>query len=511
VVVPPAAVPVVPPVPAVDVVSPPVPAVDVASPPVPPVEPLVVPAVPLPPDPPLAWLCESHAEQRESSTAASELRCSQRRVFKVDLSGTPRSASVREFRNAIVKRLASIEKLYTDPRSVRERRLESNFDFFARLGVLVLASACGNGAVDHDGAGASAALAGSGGVGGAPTAGAGGNAGVSCVIPAEGATPAANLVDTGCVDPTDPRMPAASAVTYEVNSPLWSDSADKARAFILPAAKKIHVRDCAATPSECPAGDADDGRWDFPIGTVMVKSFSFDDKLVETRLLMHTSTTNDSPAGDWVGYTYEWDEAQTGATLVPSDRAEVMFDTGTRVVPWHYPSRSDCLDCHTLGSGSTLGTETAQMNRVVGGVNQLDRFSALGLFETPPSTQAPLPLPADETAPLEDRARSYLHANCAFCHRPDGLYNRFDLRFDVALKDTKVCGVDGINGAIGTSSSVTLLEPGAAVDSLIWQSMDQADPDDGRMPQIGSYAIDDAAQTLVSQWIDTLPSTACTE
>jgi hypothetical protein len=188
-----------------------------------------------------------------------------------------------------------------------------------------------------------------------------------------------------------------------------------------------------------------------------------------------------------------------------------MFDTGARVVPWHYPSRSDCLDCHTLQSGSTLGPETAQMNRTVGGKNQLDTFSALGLFETAPVAIAPLATPSDETATVEHRARSYLHANCAFCHRPDGLYNRFDLRYDVLLKDTRACNVDGIQGPIGTSTSTNLLEPGVAADSLIWQSMDQSDPDNGRMPQIGSYAIDDAAQMLVSQWINQLPATACTE
>lgn len=52
------------------------------------------------------------------------------------------------------------------------------------------------------------------------------------------------------------------------------------------------------------------GRWDFPIGTVMIKIFMFDGKLVETRLLMHTRNMNDSPNGDWVGYGYQWNEAQ---------------------------------------------------------------------------------------------------------------------------------------------------------------------------------------------------------
>ena len=55
---------------------------------------------------------------------------------------------------------------------------------------------------------------------------------------------------------------------------------------------------------------ADDGKWVLPVGTVMVKSFLFDSKLLETRLLMRFDATT------WVGYTYKWDEAQTDATLV---------------------------------------------------------------------------------------------------------------------------------------------------------------------------------------------------
>jgi uncharacterized repeat protein (TIGR03806 family) len=365
------------------------------------------------------------------------------------------------------------------------------------------------------GASGSATLPGGGGAGGSSagsaSAGSAGSTLKGCVIPPEGSEPAAKLVDTGCVDPSDPRKPAPGAVSYELNSPLWSDSADKQRAFILPQGKKIHVRNCTTTPADCPQGNADDGRWDFPIGTVMIKIFLFDGKLVETRLLMHTSRTNDSPSGDWIGYGYQWNAAQTEATLVPSERVEVMFDTGTRVVPWHYPSRSDCLDCHTQQSGSSLGPETAQMNRLVGGMNQIDEFDALGLFESAPVMKTALPAPSDEAASLEQRARSYLHANCAFCHRPDGLYKRFDLRYDVALKDSKACNVDGIKGTVGNSSSINLLKPGAAAESLMWQRMNQVDPDEGRMPQIGTYAIDDAAQALVGQWIDQLPSTACTQ
>ncbi len=190
-----------------------------------------------------------------------------------------------------------------------------------------------------------------------------------------------------------------------------------------------------------------------PVGTVMVKSFLFDGKLVETRLFVHFD------AADWVGYSYQWNEAQTEATIVADERVEIAFNTGQRTVTWHLPSRMDCTTCHTTTGGSTLGPETAQMNRVVGG-HESDRSPRrrLGLFETAPPTpyKAALADPHDERqGTIEERARSYLHANCAFCHRPDDPnFASIDLRRDVAFKDTKTCGVAPERGNQGVPTSL---------------------------------------------------------
>lgn len=297
------------------------------------------------------------------------------------------------------------------------------------------------------------------------------------------------------------------AVPYEVNSPLWSDSADKTRAFVLPAGKKIRVKDCALAPADC-NGSADDGKWGFPTGTVMIKNFIFDGKFVETRLFIRANDTT------WIGYGYEWNEAQTDATVVGFDRVSVMFDTGQRTVAWHYPSRMDCMTCHNEAAGSTLGPETAQMNRIVGGTNQIDRFQSLGLFEVAPAKPYKpalvTPYPGQLGAPppsatLEQKARSYLHANCGFCHRPGGALATFDLRYDVPLKDTMTCDVAVTKSATGIDPLVTkLLSPGDLGRSAISIRMSQADPDLGRMPQIGSYAVDGDGVTVVNDWIRSL-------
>jgi len=248
---------------------------------------------------------------------------------------------------------------------------------------------------------------------------------------------------------------------------------------------------------------------------VMIKLFMFDDKLVETRLFMHLDAAN------WVGYSYEWDEQQTDAKIVSADRVALTFNTGKRSVPWNYPSQQDCLTCHNQAGGSTLGPETAQMNRTVGGMNQIDKFAALGLFETAPvkpykaalATPYPGQLgnpPAGATK--EQLARSYLHANCGFCHRPGGAFALFDLRYDTKLKDTNICNVH-INKAPLTSApdKTLILAPGKPMDSVMWLRMNLPDPATGRMPQIGSYAVDGDAVGLVGDWITSLTIADCSK
>src|SRR6476661_6490882 len=72
----------------------------------------------------------------------------------------------------------------------------------------------------------------------------------TCVPPPGIDEPAAKLSQTGCMSPSDTKTMAASVIAYDVNSPLWSDGADKQRGLALPAGGKIHVKNCAATPDE---------------------------------------------------------------------------------------------------------------------------------------------------------------------------------------------------------------------------------------------------------------------
>jgi hypothetical protein len=368
--------------------------------------------------------------------------------------------------------------------------------------------------------GGGAGTTGSGGGG----AGAGGSGGYrpkqTCVPPADKTMPAEKLSQTGCVDPADPKKLAASVFPYEVNSPLWSDGADKVRGLALPDGGKIHVKNCAATPADCPnmRDVADDGKWVLPVGTVMVKSFLFDGKLIETRLTVQFDATT------WVGYSYKWDEAQTDATLVGTQRDQVMFKTGQRTVNWHFPSRKDCTECHKEAASYALGTETAQFNRVVDGMNQIDKLAAMGAFETPVptpyKTALVTPLPSQSGTPpasatVEQKALSYLHANCSFCHRaPDDIDCTaepcLDLRFGLPLATRNICNVLPAKNDLGVDGARNLV-PGHPEQSLMWVRM-KAPPDDdlgkhGRMPLLASYVVDDPAVALIGNWITSI--TAC--
>lgn len=320
-----------------------------------------------------------------------------------------------------------------------------------------------------------------------------GDGGIYKIVPNGNPMPSTfpqKLSQTGCVDPSDPTKPAAGLIPYEVNTPLWSDGADKQRWMALPDNTKIHVEA--------------DGDWTFPNGTVLMKQFSVGGKRVETRLLMR------HPDGIWAGYSYEWLDDGSDAVLLQAGKTKAVSPTQN----WTYPSRSDCLECHTTAAGRSLGLETAQMNRQelypstpVNRVSpQLDTLDHIGMFDAPLAANPPaLVAPDDTTATVETRARDYLHANCSFCHRPSSTgQGPSDWRWQTAFKMTNTCNGAPQEGSLGVTGAM-LIVPGAPSKSLVSLRMHALDAN--RMPPLATHVVDPTGTAVVDQWIQSL--TAC--
>jgi uncharacterized repeat protein (TIGR03806 family) len=266
---------------------------------------------------------------------------------------------------------------------------------------------------------------------------------------------------------------------YDINSPLWSDGATKARGIYIPVDSKIDV--------------LPDGDFELPNGSVAVKTFSVDDKKVETRLFARYAD------GVWAGFSYEWDADEREATLLAGSKTKALPNGQT----WYFPSRSECSACHTPAAGFTLGLETRQLDRREGNANQLERFGAVFAQPIVPGTLPPLRSPDDSSASVADRARSYLHSNCSGCHRPGAGSGAatIDLRFETALANTRTCNVAPQAGALGLVEP-KILAPGSPTRSILLNRMRSLDVATGRMPPLGSRVVDTLGSELIQHWIE---------
>ncbi|MFT3713358.1 MAG: PQQ-dependent sugar dehydrogenase [Archangium sp.] len=294
------------------------------------------------------------------------------------------------------------------------------------------------------------------------------------------------LSQTGCFQQSDPKLPVAGLIPYDVNAALWSDGAAKERFFAIPDGTTINL-----TAS---------GDFDFPNGTVLAKTFSLGGKRIETRLFMkHMS-------GTWAGYSYEWNAAETEATLLPAGKSKVV---GTQT--WFFPSRGQCMICHTAIAGRSLGLEIGQLNRdftyaATGRTaNEVDTLAGLGFFTTAPSGPASGLTryePPFGTGPLEDRARAYLHANCAGCHQQGVGQGPADWRYSLTFMQTNACNAMPTAGTLGVGTAARLIAPGSPMNSIV--SLRMHAMNSNRMPPLATSIEDTMGTSLIDSWISSL-------
>lgn len=319
------------------------------------------------------------------------------------------------------------------------------------------------------------------------------------------ATLPAKLSETGVFADLATLTTNPGFVPYEVNSPLWSDGAIKRRWISIP----------GNGSSENPIVDriifANDDPCSFPAGTCFVKHFELPvDELVpsrvkrlETRIIMRDDN------GGIYGVTYRWNEDDSEAFLLNEGLDEPFqirtADGGERTQVWSYPSRSDCLSCHTAQAEYVLGVNTRQLNRTTFYPETNDRgqqlmtWNAIDLISRKSHKVKPIGLfrffiydrlvdPSDPRASIEDRAMSYLDSNCAQCHRPYVLRSPMDLRWGIADDERNLF------------DRLALTPKQDPLPCVLLARIESADPG-YRMPPVGSAVPDEMATELIRTWL----------
>jgi uncharacterized repeat protein (TIGR03806 family) len=291
----------------------------------------------------------------------------------------------------------------------------------------------------------------------------------------------------GCFQAGEPSSVSSSVIPYDINALLWSDHADKERFMAIPDGTTIDVDN--------------QGRLVFPVGSVIGKHFWLNNRLIETRLLLHHQ-----PPHGWRGYSYEWNDAQTDATLL---NTALNKDIDGQI--WHYPSRAECDMCHTAVAGFTLGPEIGQINRAyvytATGLraNQLITLESIGALTSPLTDEQKSTAfySIDDAAyAAERRARSYLHTNCAICHQPGGPGGgNMDLRLATPFAHTGTCNRAPLGNTLGLTTPV-IIAPGDPDSSVLVLRME--DLGQYRMPPLASAVVDTQAVSVIREWISNL-------
>ncbi len=321
-------------------------------------------------------------------------------------------------------------------------------------------------------------------------------------LPPTGTQVPATLSATGAFQDIQTLTPAPGLVPYDVNQPLWSDGATKARWLAVP---NNGTHDSPGEEITFATNDP----WTYPPGTVLVKHFELgvdeNDPSQTTRLETRFLVMQQN--GGAYGLTYRWNETGTEAFLLTTsetrDLSISLAGGGTRQQTWTFPSRQDCSECHTAAAGYALGAHTWQLNRDFtypnGNTdNQLTTWRDLGMFANPFSDVVGLPqgVAIDEGgASAAERVNSYLAANCAHCHRPGAIESGFDARFEVPL-DSLI----GAPTSAHSSSANVIVAGGDRWSSELY--LRDASLGAGAMPPLAKSMVDEAYVAVLESWID---------
>jgi putative heme-binding domain-containing protein len=333
------------------------------------------------------------------------------------------------------------------------------------------------------------------------------------------------LSETGLFADVKKHEMAEGVVPFTPNLPQWQDGAQAQHWVALPNGNPV-------TAFERPRPLPGQVFWhnfklQFPQNAVLVKTLTvtvprFATKRVETQLLHYDGE-------DWRGYSYAWRDDQSDADLVPAEGdektilVEDRFNAGQKTErTWVFHSRTQCLICHNAWSEYTLAFNLPQLNnsrtRELRHPSQLVALSERGLLRRVDANEKPLPGYDEATAAkepalannygppaaeLDHAARSYLHVNCAHCHRFGGGGGQvvLELDFTKALKETGILDVPPKQGDFGIANA-KLVAAGDPYRSVLYYRVSKFGR--GRMPHLGSEVPHFSGNELLAKWIASL-------
>jgi uncharacterized repeat protein (TIGR03806 family) len=306
----------------------------------------------------------------------------------------------------------------------------------------------------------------------------------------------------GLFDDIASQQPAAGVTPYELETPLFSDYTVKNRFFVLP----------AGTTAQWSDHDA----FELPVGSALVKTFSYlDDRRdpyshatrLETRLLIHGAT-------GWHGASYVYDPDGRDATL--AEAGAVLPETwthddgSTRSNDYVVPNQNQCKNCHAEHDDvvSPLGPKARHVNQG----DQLATWIAHGqLAGAPPAEQWPRDPNAIDpsTGSLDARARAFLDINCGHCHNPTGQARTSGLFLDAFETDLGKVGRCKPPVATGRGSGGLQFDivPGNPDASILIYRVSATEPEI-KMPELGRNLVYTEGVALLRDWIAAMPG-AC--
>ncbi len=307
--------------------------------------------------------------------------------------------------------------------------------------------------------------------------------------------------------------PNDRVIPYDLNTPLFTDYAQKSRFMYVPEGKTVEYDTTRVLQ--------------LPVGSCLIKNFYYQNdfrekagsprRIMETRLLVNR-------ADGWEALDYVWNDEQTEAKLENAGDIKkvswIHYDGSKRETDYIIPNKNQCKGCHWNNNTSItpIGPKVRNINRDCdyGGVieNELLHLSKIGLLTKAPGSPDLAPRLAvwnDSTHfSLNDRARAYVEVNCGHCHNAKGPAYTSGLLLNLENSNPENLGIckSPVAAGKGTGNRLFDIVPGSPDKSIMIYRLGSVEPGI-KMPELGRGLVHQEGLDLISQWIAQMEPRNC--